>query len=119
MLLVDDEESIIKTVSLCLRLKGNKVIAALDGEHAVITAHKKVPDVIVLDVAMPGLNGFVVIEKIKQSIHISNIPIIILSAYGQEEYRQKAKELGIEEYMLKPFEPDHLIEVIEKVTGEK
>ncbi len=118
VLVVDDDEGIIKLFSMNLRFSGFKVIAALDGEQAVMIAHRKKPDVILLDIAMPGLNGFAVIEKIRNSEHINHIPIIIVSAYFHDEYVQRAKALGISEYMRKPVDPRDVVDAIERVLGQ-
>jgi len=118
VLVVDDDEGIIKLFSMNLKFSGFKVIAALDGEQAVMIAHRKKPDVILLDIAMPGLNGFAVIEKIRNSEHINHIPIIIVSAYFHDEYVQRAKALGISEYIRKPVDPRDVIDAIERVLGQ-
>jgi len=118
VLVVDDDESIVKSLSLHLRMYGYKVLAALDGEQAVMIAHRKKPDVILLDIAMPGLNGFWVIEKLKDSAYTRKIPIIIISAFTQEDKIAKARELGAAEYITKPYEARKITELVEKYLAK-
>ena len=118
VLIVDDDEGMIKTLSLSLRLAGYKVIAAQDGEQAVMITHRKRPGVILLDIAMPGLHGFAVIDKIRQSAYIKNTPIVIISAYTSQEYKDRAAELGIADYITKPYKPEEVVEAIERVVND-
>jgi CheY-like chemotaxis protein len=113
VLIVDDDETIVKLLSTDLRFRGYKAIAALDGEQALMITHRMKPDVILMDIAMPGLNGIAVIDKIRQSKLIRHIPIIIVTAYDKAEYRQQAREAGVNDFILKPFSPEKIAEAIE------
>ncbi len=113
VLIVDDDESIVRLLSTDLRFRGYKAIAALDGEQALMITHRMKPDVILMDIAMPGLNGIAVIEKIRQSKLVSHIPIIIVTAFDRAEFRQQAREAGITEFILKPFSPEQIAAAIE------
>lgn len=112
VLIVDDDEAIVRLISANLNMNGYKAIAALDGEQAVMITHRKVPDLILLDIAMPGLHGFSVIDKLRQSNHTINIPIVIVSSFNDEASHHTAETKGIRDYIVKPFEIDHLLAVV-------
>ena len=112
ILIVDDNEALVRVLSTQLRLRGYKAIAALDGEQAVMIAHRKKPGLILLDIAMPGLHGFAVIDKLRQSEHTENIPIVIVSGSNEPDSVKKAELMGIRDYIVKPYEEDHLMEII-------
>jgi CheY-like chemotaxis protein len=115
--IVDDDEVIVKLVSTQLTLNGYKTVAALDGEQAVRVAHQKRPDLILLDIAMPGLHGFSVIEKLRQSEHTRRIPIMIVSAFNDPDALNKAELYGIKNYVVKPFDVDDLIKKVGELLG--
>lgn len=100
ILVVDDEESITEFVKMGLEAEGFNVYTAFDGNEAVETANKVKPHVIILDVMLPGMNGFTVCSKIKASIKTS---IIMLTARDEIDDRVKGLELGADDYMVKPF----------------
>jgi DNA-binding response OmpR family regulator len=111
ILIVDDDETIVRMLSDQLTLSGYKAIAAPDGEQAVMIAHRKRPDLILLDIAMPGLHGFSVIDKLRQSDHTKSIPIVIVSAFNDPEHIKTAELQGIE-YVIKPFSMEKIMEVV-------
>jgi CheY-like chemotaxis protein len=117
VMIVDDDEVIVRLLSTQLKLNGYKTIAALDGEQAVRIAHQKTPDLILLDIAMPGLHGFAVIDKLRQSVHTLDIPIMIVSAFNDPDALHKAELYGIQEYVVKPFEVDDLIKKVDDILN--
>lgn len=100
ILVVDDEESITEFIKMGLEAEGFNVYIAYDGNEAVETANKVKPHVIILDVMLPGMNGFTVCAKIKASVKTS---IIMLTARDEIDDRVKGLELGADDYMVKPF----------------
>ena len=108
ILIAEDERDIRDLITFTLGFAGHEVIATSNGEEAYQTALKEIPDLILLDVRMPRMTGYEACEYIKSHENTSHIPIIFLSAKGQESEVQTGLEAGAEEYILKPFSPDQL-----------
>ena len=106
ILVVDDEMEIVELVRSYLSQAGFKVVAAYDGEDALIQFKLESPDLIILDLMLPKLDGFDVARKIRQE---SNVPIIMLTARTQAEDRVAGLELGGDDYVPKPFNPRELV----------
>lgn len=111
VLLVDDESSITATLSYYARKQGYEVHTASDGAKALDLYFEKLPDLVVLDIMLPGLNGFEICESIRE--HDENVPIIFLSAKGDIVDKSIGFKLGADDYMTKPFEPEELMLRIE------
>jgi diguanylate cyclase (GGDEF)-like protein len=104
ILIVDDEKTNI--IALAQFLKNNfDIIVATDGETAIEIAEKHVPDIILLDVIMPGLSGFEVLTRLKDSSTTINIPVIFITGLGNAEDEEKGLSLGAVDYITKPFHP--------------
>jgi DNA-binding response OmpR family regulator len=112
VLVVDDEQRIINFLSSKLRASGYEVITASNGEEAIEQVQAQEPDLMVLDVMMPKMDGF---ETLKQLRSFSSVPVIILSAKGTNVDKVKGLGLGADDYLAKPFSPDELIARIEAV----
>ena len=106
ILLVDDEIGIIKFVRAKLAAQGYDVLTAMDGDQAIQTFEMELPDLIVLDITMPKMDGFEVCSRIREW---SQIPIIMLSARGDETDKVKCLELGADDYITKPFGVNELV----------
>lgn len=106
ILVAEDEPDIRGLISYSLRYAGYQVVEALNGEDAIQKALDELPDLILLDVRMPRMSGYDVCEVLKAQASTRNIPVIFLSARGQEAEIKRGLELGAEEYILKPFAPD-------------
>lgn len=106
ILVVDDEPETVKYVSANLKARGFDVVTASDGTEGLKQAEEQVVDLILLDLTMPGPDGFEVCRRIRAS---SNVPIIILSARGREQDKVKALDLGADDYMTKPFGIDEMM----------
>ncbi len=119
ILIAEDERDIRDLITFTLRFAGHEVIATSNGEEAFQTAIKEIPDLILLDVRMPRMNGYEACANIKANQATQNIPIIFLSAKGQENEVKTGIEAGAEEYILKPFSPDQLTERITQVLGRQ
>jgi len=113
ILIVDDQPNFIKMISVKLKKLGYDVISAENGREGVEKAYAEIPDLIIMDIMMPVMDGFSAVERIKEESSTQNIPVIFLSAKGQEGDRIKAKELGAVDYINKPFSPKNLVETIE------
>jgi DNA-binding response OmpR family regulator len=112
VLIVDDEQRIIKFLDLKLKASGYEVLTALNGKEALAQLQTQEPDLIVLDVIMPGIDGF---ETLKQIRAMSSVPVIILSAMEGNIDKIKGLKLGADDYLAKPFNPDELVARIEAV----
>ena len=108
VLVAEDEPDIRGLIVFSLRYAGYEVIEALNGEEAVKLAEDQQPDLILLDVRMPKMNGFEACSVLKSQNSTRRIPIVFLSARGQETEIKQGLELGAEAYILKPFAPDEL-----------
>ena len=109
ILVVEDEQDIADLVAFNLRRNEFEVELAHDGIQGLAKAKEVVPDLIVLDVMMPGLDGFRVFKELKKDNVTKEIPVIMLTARGQTEDRIQGLELGVEDYMTKPFSPKELV----------
>ena len=118
ILLADDEEDIKTVISLYLGAKGYEVVTAYDGLDAIEKAKTEKPDLILLDVMMPIMNGFEVCQKLKEDPETQDIPIIMLSAAAQSETITKSIELGAKDYIVKPFEPERLDKMLFKYLNK-
>lgn len=105
ILVVDDEASIRRILETRLSMIGYEVVTAADGEEAIATFHESDPDLVVLDVMMPKLDGYGVCQELRKE---SDIPIIMLTALGDVADRITGLELGADDYVVKPFSPKEL-----------
>jgi two-component system, OmpR family, KDP operon response regulator KdpE len=112
VLVVDDEPRIIKFLNLRLKASGYEVLTASNGREALAQVRAQEPDLLVLDVVMPGLDGF---ETLKMIRTFSAVPVIILSAKETNVDKVKGLDLGADDYLAKPFNPDELVARIEAV----
>lgn len=108
VLVAEDQADIRGLIAFSLRFVGYEVIEAIDGEDAVAKARSELPDLILLDVRMPTMNGYEACSLLKAQDSTRDIPVIFLSARGQETEIKRGLDLGAEEYILKPFAPDEL-----------
>jgi two-component system, OmpR family, alkaline phosphatase synthesis response regulator PhoP len=109
IVIVDDEEDILELLSVSLKREGYEVLRAENGEDAVSMASADKPDLVILDLMLPGVDGLTVCKMIKGSSLTKHIPIIMLTAKGQEADIVKGLEQGADDYMTKPFSPKVLV----------
>lgn len=114
ILLVDDEEDIIKMNMLRLIESNYEVISASDGKEGLEKAEKEIPDLILLDVVMPRMDGLQTLAKLKSSSRTSHIPVIMLSGVGEKEALNRARASGAADFIDKPFNGDMLMEAIKR-----
>jgi CheY-like chemotaxis protein len=119
ILLVEDFDDTRLMMKMWLVKKGYHVIEAETGEEAVIVAQRELPDLIIMDMMMPGMNGLDATQRIRQYQALRRTPIVAVSAYGVDEYRPLALEAGCDEYVSTPFEPSALSELIETLLASK
>lgn len=109
ILVVDDEENIVELIKFNLEREGYRVITAGDGNAAVALAESDSPDLILLDVMLPGMDGLAVCRLLNQKPNTRNIPIIMISARGEELDRVLGLEIGADDYVTKPFSTRELV----------
>jgi DNA-binding response OmpR family regulator len=113
VLVVDDEEYIQHILNFSFGAEGYEVITAADGEEAVKKARHEKPDIIVLDIMMPKMDGYEACKKLKTDPQTKGIPVILLTAKGRDIDRKLGSEAGADDYVVKPFSPGRLIERVE------
>jgi len=115
ILVVDDEEDIIKTVQARLQLNDYEVITAPDGVQGLESARKENPDLIILDLMLPKMDGYKVCGLLKADSRYNKIPVILFSARAQESDRKLGKEVGADAYITKPFEAQVLLDTVKSL----
>ena len=118
ILIVDDEEGIVKMVKMYLEHHHYEVITANDGQEGLDKAKVDKPDLIVLDLMLPRMNGYKVCGLLKKDTRYAKIPIILFSAKSQEKDIKLGREVGADAYLTKPFEPDVLLAKIKELIKE-
>ena len=117
ILIVDDEPDILKIVSFRLKKAGYEVTTAVNGKVALECVQKERPDLILLDLRLPIMDGYEVCKRLKSDEVLKSIPIILLTASMVSTVREKTKEFKADDYLVKPFDPDKLREKIKKFIG--
>jgi DNA-binding response OmpR family regulator len=112
ILVVDDEVDLVETVRFPLEIEGYNVLVSYNGEDALDQARKENPDLIILDLMLPKLDGYKVCRLLKFDERYKHIPILMLTAKTQEKDKILGKETGADEYITKPFEIDYLMEKV-------
>ncbi len=112
ILVVDDEVYIAHILEFSLGMEGYEVITATGGDEALAKATAEMPDLVVLDIMMPDMDGYEVCSRLRQDERFADIPIILLTAKHGATDREKGMEVGASAYVTKPFRPQELIERI-------
>ncbi|MEI6631595.1 MAG: response regulator [bacterium] len=118
ILVVDDEPDILQVVVKRLISSGFEIITASDGQEALDKARKEVPDLIVLDLMLPKIDGYKVCGLLKRDSRYANIPVILFTARAQEDDMNMGKDAGADAYITKPFEPQVLLDKIKELLRE-
>ncbi len=119
LLLVEDDVFLANIYKTKFEMEGFKVSLAYDGEEALKELRKKKPDLVLLDVLLPKMDGFSVLEKIKRNKKFSDIPVILLTNLGQKTDVEKGMAMGAADYLIKVhFKPSEVVEKINKVLKE-
>ena len=118
ILIAEDERDIRDLVAFTLRFAGHEVFAASNGEEAVEMSPQVNPDLIFMDVRMPRMTGYEACRTMKENPDLRDVPVVFLSAKGQESEIQQGLDAGAEEYLLKPFAPDQLTVRIKSILAK-
>jgi DNA-binding response OmpR family regulator len=118
ILIAEDEPDIRELVAFTLRFAGHEVTATSNGEEAYHKALEIIPDLILMDVRMPRMTGYDACRAMKAEASLKEIPVVFLSAKGQDSEIQTGLDAGAEEYLLKPFAPDQLTERVKVILGK-
>ncbi len=120
ILVADDEPDVLFMTAFSLRTVGGfEVIEARNGLEAVEKAQQDPPDLIVLDIKMPRMNGYEACRRLKEIDGLRDVPILFLSAKGQRQEIEEGMSLGAADYILKPFAPEELISKVKGILGGK
>ena len=114
ILIADDETDIVETLQFMLEVEGFECLTAYNGEDALNLAKREMPDLLILDVMMPKINGYKVCRLLKFDAKYKNIPILMVTARSQEEDKMIGEEPGADEYITKPFKINDLVEKVKK-----
>ena len=112
LLVVDDEPNLLVAVGACLRAEGFDVVTARGGAEALVRVAESLPDLIVSDVRMPGVDGYQLARQLRSSSRTELVPIVFLTAKDETSDRVEGFRAGVDAYLTKPFEPDELVAVI-------
>jgi DNA-binding response OmpR family regulator len=118
ILIAEDEPDIRELVAFTLRFAGHEVTTVSNGEEAVQSAFQIIPDLILMDVRMPRMTGYDACRLMKANATLKDIPIVFLSAKGQDSEIATGLEAGAEEYLLKPFAPDQLTDRVRAILSK-
>jgi CheY-like chemotaxis protein len=117
ILIAEDERDIRDLVIFTLQFSGYEVVSAANGEEAIDVTRREQPDLILMDVRMPRMTGYEACRVLKKEEPTQHIPIVFLSAKGQEKEVQSGLEAGATDYILKPFSPAHLTQRIDEILA--
>ena len=115
LLVVDDEPNLLRAVAACLRAEGFDVVTARGGAEALVRVAESVPDLIVSDIRMPGMDGYQFARHLRSSPRTALTPVVFLTAKDETADRIEGFRAGIDAYLVKPFEPDELVAVIRNI----
>ena len=119
ILVADDDPVIVRLLQVNFRLEGYDVETAAHGEEAIQKARDLQPALILLDVMMPGVDGWECARRLKEDEATRDIPVFFLSARAQDEDRRKGLELGVTDYVTKPFDPGELVGLVQRTLAER
>jgi len=116
VLVVDDSYTIKKMIDMTLTKNGYKTITADNGFYALALAYENKPDLIILDVSMPKMNGYETCRVLKKHPVFHNVPVLMLSAKDSLDDKMVGKDVGVDEYLTKPFVPQELLDTVAKMV---
>jgi len=119
VMVVDDDHVIRGLLEVNLEMEGHDVVTAVDGRDALDQVSATAPDLLLLDVMMPNVNGWQVAEALKTDPATRHIPIVFLSARAMEADVRKGTELGVDAYVTKPFDPIDLMDLVRRLLAER
>lgn len=119
ILIADDEDDVLALVRMTLTNGERQVLLAVDGEEAVATAREQHPDLVILDLMMPKMDGIESCRIIKADSATAGVPIIMLTAMNRQEDHDRAAQAGADGYLVKPFSPTELIHAVERALAAR
>ena len=119
VLLVEDEGHIVESLTFVLEREGFEVAAEADGEAALRRLQAGAPDVMVLDVMLPRMNGLELLKRVRADAVLEALPVMVLSAKGRPQDRRLAEEIGADAFMTKPFSNVEVVEVLRRLTAAR
>ncbi|MEI6863674.1 MAG: response regulator, partial [Candidatus Omnitrophota bacterium] len=117
ILIVDDEKQLVSLVRLHMEMSGYEVLSASDGEEALAVANRDKPDLMILDLMLPKIDGWEVCKRLRAESKSGDIPVIMLTARSETEDKLKGFECGADDYMTKPFSPRELVARVKRVLA--
>jgi CheY-like chemotaxis protein len=117
VLVVDDDEVIRQLIAVNLTLEGFEVVTAVDGRECLEKVAEVAPDVITLDVMMPRLDGWVTATQLRKNPQTAGIKVVLITARAQEDDRDRGRQIGVDAYLTKPFDPAEMIRVVRELAG--
>ena len=119
VLVVDDEPDVLLLCRLNLQQRGHELLEAADGSKALEIARDRHPDVIVLDLMLPGISGYDVLEALQRDAETTNIPVLVLTAKSLRADRERSHGLGASAFLTKPFLPNELCEMVDSLVAPR
>ena len=119
ILLVDDHQTVFRLLEAIVRIKGYELIYAESGQQGIVMARQEQPDLILLDVMMPDIDGFKVCQYLKENADTKDIPIMFLTARGAEGDLEMGRKAGADGFMTKPFQTIEVLKQIERLLAER
>ena len=117
LLVVDDEPNLLRAVAACLKAENYDVSTARSGQEALVHLAESIPDLIISDIRMPGMDGYKLARQLRASQRTALVPIVFLTAKDETADRIEGFRAGVDAYMTKPFEPDELIAVVNGILN--
>lgn len=117
VLVVDDDEVIRQLIAVNLNLEGFEVVTATDGQDCLDRVLEVMPDVITLDVMMPCLDGWTTARRLRADEATRHIKVVLITARAQEDDKKRGRDIGVDAYLTKPFDPAELIEVVRDLAA--
>ena len=116
VLVVDDSVTVRKVTSRLLERQGMSVMTAKDGVEAVSILQERLPDIVLLDIEMPRMDGFEVARQVRRDERLADLPIVMISSRTGEKHTERARELGVNRFLGKPFQENELLETIDELV---
>jgi DNA-binding response OmpR family regulator len=117
VLVVDDDEVIRQLIAVNLTLEGFEVVTAVDGQDCLDKVAEADPDVITLDVMMPQLDGWVTATQLRRNPETAGIRVVLITARAQQDDRSRGRQIGVDAYLTKPFDPAEMIRVVRELAS--
>jgi len=119
VLIAEDEPGILESLDFILRREGWSVQAVTDGDAVLELIKRQVPRVVVLDIMLPKRSGFEVLERMRSDEGMRHVPVLILTAKGQQQDKRLAEELGADAFVTKPYANAEVVQVVRRLLGEE